>query len=474
QLRPKQGVYVVDTIVEEYEKVFTTGKYYHHDKHAPQQMEKQLKGQYKVHVEAKDQCIRAEIVRDSTSASEKYEQQSSLEGSYTQQFSFCMEDDKSNILNVAIDSIKNGQKTTDLNVRLDTREVVNSIILSLKWNPRYEQTYYGQIFEQLRHGLKHEVAEEIRHVVRTLRQILFEQQEEISRYQVLAERLTQSAEDFFGLESGEMQQLLNELVTEPLFSTLESLYRYGYEYGYVVEQYRQKVKHFIRKVEYECYQSDVCRQSAEALVEAYKTPERFVSTVSDYFVQALQHTHRFVSTSTSGRLIRSLFPSTFFENLPELLHQVNYYVLQSYTKMVHGNYPLAEFLNNLEQISHEMLVATHWRQVQWHQVKEAIGKMIELTVSPWRYTSTIRVLVYDPKQGQLQIELYGPAVKHPRYYYKQLVRPLLSSHQTDKLNYNQSGYGSYEKNGNNDFYYPAGEQQSSTTTHFLSQMFGRV
>lgn len=463
QLRPKQDVYVVDTVVEQYEKVVSSGKYYY-NQHAPQQMEKRVKGQYKIHVEAKDQCIRAEIVRDSASVDSKYEQRSPLEGSYTQQLSFCMEDDKSNILNVAIDSIENGQKTTDLNVRLDTREVVNSIILSLKWNPRYEKTYYGQIYEQLRHGLKSEVSEEIRHVVRTLRRILYEQQDGINRYQVLAERLVQSVEDFFGLDAGEVQQLMNELVTEPIISTLESLYRYGYEYGYIVEQYQQKMKQLVRKVEYECYQSDVCRQSVEAVVEACKTPERFVSMVSDYLVQALQHTHRVVSTSYSGRLIRSFIPATFYEYLPELIHQINHYFIQSYTKLVHGNYPLADFINNLEHVSHEMMVATHWRQVQWHQVKEAIGKMIELTVSPWRYISTTRVLVYDPQQGQLQIELYGPAVKHPRYYYKQIIRPILS-HRTDALNKSQS---SYEKSG---YYYPSSGEQSSS---ILSQMFGRV
>ena len=409
----------------------------------------------------------------------KYEQQQqeSLEGSYTQQLSFCMDDDKSNILNLAIDSIKNGQKTTDLNVRLDTREVVNSIILSLKWNPRYEQTYYGQIFEQLRHGIydKNEVAEEIKHVVRAVRRILYEQHDGINRYQVLAEQFVRLVEDFFGMDAGEVQQVMNDLVVVPILSTIESFYRYGYEYGYVVEQWQQKVQQFVRKVEYECYQSDVCRQSVEAVIEAYKTPERFVSVVSDYFVQALQHTHRFVSTSYSGRLIRSLIPSAFYDYLPELIHQINYYFVQSYTKIVHGNYPLAEFINNLENVSHEMMVATHWRQVQWQQVKEAISKMIELTVSPWRYMSTTRVLVYDPQQGQFQIELYGPAVKHPRYY-KQMIQPMLSHHtDVSNINNNQSwytGYGSYGKNYNKGgFYYPAGEQQPSS---ILSKMFGRV
>lgn len=471
QLRPKQSVYIVDAVVEQYHKVITNGRYYY-----GQQTEKQVKGQYKIHVEAKDQCIRADIVRDST---DKYEQQQqeSLEGSYTQQLSFCMDDDKSNILNLAIDSIKNGQKTTDLNVRLDTREVVNSIILSLKWNPRYEQTYYGQIFEQLRQGIydKNEVAEEIKHVVRAVRRILYEQHDGINRYQVLAEQFVRLVEDFFGMDAGEVQQVMNDLVVVPILSTIESFYRYGYEYGYVVEQWQQKVQQFVRKVEYECYQSDVCRQSVEAVIEAYKTPERFVSVVSDYFVQALQHTHRFVSTSYSGRLIRSLIPSAFYDYLPELIHQINYYFVQSYTKIVHGNYPLAEFINNLENVSHEMMVATHWRQVQWHQVKEAISKMIELTVSPWRYMSTTRVLVYDPQQGQFQIELYGPAVKHPRYY-KQMIQPMLSRHtDVSNMNNNQSwytGYGSYGKNYNKGgFYYPAGEQQPSS---ILSKMFGRV
>lgn len=398
EFRNKQGSFTTDILVDEYKKSYGHGYYYG----AGQQEQRQTQKQYKIHVEAKDKCVRAEIEN-------QHQQQ------HNQQMSLCMDMDQSNILNVAADSIENGQKTTDLNIRLDTREVVNSAVLSVRWNPKYYQTFLGQILNEITsHYNPSEVSNELHHMVGVLKQTFGQNGRQASSYQAFAEQLAQIAEDF-GIDTNQIKQNYQEFIAEPTAYHFQKVAQAIYNYFFIGSQAYEYFGKLVRNAEYECYNSELCRNVVKNLAN-FDSVEKVYDFVADQVVNTLQHAHRIISTSYAGRLVRGLIPSTLLNHLPQFIHQANYYLVNAYTKIVHGNYPLAELIDNIEHILHQMLESTHWLNVEWNQVKKSVGKVVQMTLSPTQYATTSRVLIYDPTEGKFQIELYGPAVQHPRYY----------------------------------------------------------
>lgn len=412
----KPGVWIVDILVEEYGVVpsqrtsVIDGSYFYGSNGQRQgTQQKQTQGQYHVHVEAKDQCVRAEI--------EDQQQPENI-----QQLSYCMNVDQSNIMNLAVDSIVNGHKTSDLNVRMDTREIVNSVILSLKWNPSYQRTLMARFLNRFTSAYdQNELVEEMKHVVTGLHEKLVGHRQPgvqgsvgFNQFQALVDELIQISEDF-GIDVQDVKRIVRQFIIDPIVYGFEDMVKVVYDYVSVVEQLTNFIKHVTHSVQNQCYSNDICRQVVHSIV-SIDSFEKLIENMSGRLVESLKHTHRIISTSYTGRWIRSLIPSTVLDYIPEVIHQVNYYFVNFYTKTISRNYPLNELLNNIEHVLHEMMISTQWNQVEWKQVKMAVDRIVQLTLMPWKFTTTSRVLIYDPQQGQLQIELYGPAVKHPRYY----------------------------------------------------------
>jgi len=161
-----------------------------------------------------------------------------------------------------------------------------------------------------------------------------------------------------------------------------------------------------------CGQSQTCTRITQ-LVDTIQNTDDFARLVAEPLVRLLQRSHRLVARS-QGKLIRNL-PFQF--NLTQFVPQVVQDWLQTTTETVYQiarnlwfnpQNPFTGIWQHLEQIAQELTQTTQWRQVQWERIEQALEQSIQLLVSPSVWASSVRVLIWDPQSGQLQVEIRSP------------------------------------------------------------------
>lgn len=355
--------------------------------------------QYRVHVETQGKCVRADI--QDVQNQETYHQVNA-----------CVDTDRANIVNIAVDSVRDGEKTSDLNIRLDTRSVMNILKLYLKVNPQYARQIVSTIVQGYRYPSSlgnYEFVRELAHQARVIVNKLYD-----SQYSHLLIQEFQPILDELNINFDDLWQQLQYYLTEPSWEmiqqvceVIERIYRPVYR---VYSQYCQRI---VRSL----YANPVIRRILNTLTDV-ESWENLAEVAAQRVVQALEHTHRFVMSSTSGQFLRRLLP-----DMPRAVYEVYNTVLGLIGQTIKYSTTYENVASHLNHIAQEMFRYSDSHSINWNRVKESVSEVMKAILTPFNYKTSTRVVVFDPQEGELQVEIYNLAATHRRLFGEQQTMP---------------------------------------------------
>lgn len=385
----------------------------------PRSQQMVLEKEHKVHVETQGKCLRADI--EDTQNTDTY-----------RQVNICLDADRANIINVAVDTIRNGEKTTDLKIRLDTQSVTNTLKLYLRWNPKYGQKLLSIILSVVRQEqwlTSSELVQEVCH-----------------KYLLLLEKLYDSQYQKFIVE--ELIQIIDELNIN-----LEQWYELCQYYLITpFEQYNEVVCNLVKQltqngfrclreicecIQQFCYRFKPLKWFCE-LFTSIDSVEQLRQIVAERLVEALQRTHRFVATSRSGRYIRQLIPNI---SIPEPIEKLTCKVYEMFSKVLLDNTAFRQLWRHCERIINELYQSSELNTINWDRVNQSIQEALNVLFNPVGLKSTGRVLVWDPQQGELQLEIYNTVAQHRRLFHDRRQLQI----QGNKTDFMSRFYGSDDR-----------------------------
>lgn len=368
-----------------------------------------LVSEHKVHIEAVGRCIRADVEKVTEGA----------EGAATsRQINICADLSRSNILNVAIDSLKGGEKTLELSARIDARSAAQTLALGARWNPAYSRKLL-QTLLQIKQGqsTSSDIAQQI-----AQHELV---QEISSKYSaVFASLLANAAEPFvevckevmpiaqeYGITSQQIKQWTSS-AWAPIARFVQSSQQYGREN---IEQVEAAYEEAVEAVKRVCGKSAGCQAVSKAL---YEGNDELARLASSSLVSLLKKTHRFVVRS-KGRLIEQMPSLANAHNwqMPSFVPSVVSQALKSSAQAVYSwsqqaffkpSGPFAGIVAHIESIARELVNSSSTKNIRWERIEGAIEDALKLVSSPSAWASSVRVLVWDPTNGQLQMEVKSP------------------------------------------------------------------
>ena len=362
-----------------------------------------LASEHKVHVESVGKCIRADI-EDAQSQDDT-----------TRQVNICADLSRSNLVNIAIDSMRNGQKIGEFSARLDARSVAQTLKLSLRWNPEYSRKLLATLLQLNQqnqqvlseHITQHELIQELIHKYTVVVQRLAQDFAYEPLVKILIEEILPVVEEF-----GLTPEVINRYVTiawEPMERVFEFIRVYLVDN---VEQWERAYAEWIAQWQRTCARSKTCTKASQ-LMYALQNSEELSRLIAEPVVALLQKSHRIVARS-HGKLIRHLPEINLSQFVPESVREFVRYTFETtvtWTRqaLVDPRNPFSGVLQRVETIARELFASNQFRQVRWERIQEATQEAVRLLFSPSAWSSSVRVLIWDPQNGQLQVEIKSPA-----------------------------------------------------------------
>jgi len=348
----------------------------------------------------------------------------SKEGVQSHKWHACADLSNNRLLQLTAESFEDTEKITDLSLVLDTRHQ-KTLKLHAHWDPSKLGEYLyslAQNSESRDQGFN-EINEEIIHKSRVIGR------------QVADDALIPVAEIFID----EINELIEELAEnfKPFRLIVERLYsrapsqqqlREFYEKvkdatedvidavtpDWLIEQIQYSVKNLARSIRKKCKNnSQKCYQILYSL-ENYGLKEA-LNVVARDLQQALKSTHR-VIINTSGKLVKYLpeinirFPSIgnseFAQNVAQKVRSILAFIGQQMEQIIESNDDLKQLSIRSKQLVQELY--KEYDQINWSRVQKAINDVMEVLLSKDAWKSSSRVLLWDPQNGELQLELKSP------------------------------------------------------------------
>ena len=379
----------------------------HQSKWTSGNQEPVLVAEHKIHLETVGRCIRAEI-EDTRQINNE-----NSRGGNIQQVNLCVDMSRSNLVNLAVDSIENGQKETQFDARVDSRSALRALRLSLQWNPRYSRQILTTLLSLNQQSQQ------------TLIDQLSEQefiQEFLHKYSIILRQLTHglAIEPLQTIVIDELLDITRELgftsqvirnTIEPLRQWLEVIVRY---YLDNVQRLQSVYQEWIANVDRLCVQSKTCTK-IQRLVETVQNTDDLSRLITEPLVQLLQNSHRFVTHSQGKLAYRFPQISRLWEKfVPLAIQDLFQATIQTVYDVARNLWlnpqnPFAVLWQQVEQIVRELTQTDEWRQVRWERIQEALEQSAKLLFSPSVWTSSVRVLNWDPQNGQVQLEIRSPS-----------------------------------------------------------------
>lgn len=401
-----------------------------------------LVSEHKVHIESTDRCIRAEI--------EDVQKISS-----SRQVNLCADLKRANIFNLDIDSISgNGQKTAEFSARLDAKSAAKTLALGAHWNPVYSrkllQTLLNikesastseDLVEQIS---RHEVVQELSAKYSALFRSLFSN---------AAQPLTEVAKELapIAAEYGLTEEVLQKWTAAawaPIGAAIDSVSEYSREN---IDQLIGAYTEAVEEVKKACARSTSCRSVSEALE---KGNEEVARLASRSIVGLLQKTHRFVVKTKGGALLEKLKAEEVLEQLQAMVPEPVTEAIKSAAQTAYGwardvtlnpSGPFAGVFRHLENIFGELIKGGS-DSIRWERIESSVSEAVHLLTSPSAWASSVRVLLWDPVNGQLAVE-----VKSPQTFTTAAAIAGMGSNETENINSNSSssswlnGINSYDR-----------------------------
>jgi hypothetical protein len=164
----------------------------------------------------------------------------------------------------------------------------------------------------------------------------------------------------------------------------------------------------IRSARKQCKRSEICYKALYAF-ENYGL-ESLLDLFYSTALETLHTTHRVVMT-TSGRLIRALPSAPLW--LQSYAEDYKQWIRDSFEAIIASNQDLRQFYQHFCRLFAELLKdnASH---IEWQAVRDSARQMADIALSPAALQSSTRVLVWDPENGRLLVEIRAPVVHSRR------------------------------------------------------------
>lgn len=335
----------------------------------------------------------------------------------------CAQSPSTNYFSFAVNSYKEGQKVTQFATVLDTRSV-KSLQMKLKRQPNEISDALEWFTENVfanDYLFNNEFSHELRHKI-----------EQIAHH---------ISDDFFAPIFDMFSQFANDFVQNfPQFKQfLYQLRQFVYkiqeniknipdfqEFVNFFESYLRSVYRIFRR---QCTRSDTC-------YEFVTTAERYgyegvLRLVYQKVYESAKESHRFILTTT-GRLFKNInFPS--FDEIMEKTRlakvaKVLYANIVDYIHtIVESNDDLKRLSMQLNQLANEF--NREFDAINWEKVKQIFRNLFSVVFSRESWTSSSRVLVWNPKQGEIEFEVRSPLLHNARRL-KSVLIPSSSSHSS--------------------------------------------
>ena len=400
-----------------------------------------LVSEHKVHIESTDRCIRAEI-------------EDAQKISSSRQVNLCADLKRANIFNLDIDSISgNGQKTAEFSARLDAKSAAKTLALGARWNPVYSRKLLQTLLNIKESSSSEDLVDQIsRHEV---------VQELSAKYSALfrslfanaAQPLTEVAKELapIAAEYGLTEEVLQKWTAAawaPIASAIDSVSEYSREN---IDQLTGAYTEAVEEVKKACARSASCRSVSEALE---KGNEEVARLASRSIVGLLQKTHRFVVKTKGGALLEKLNAEEVLEQLQAMVPEPVTEAIKSAAQTAYGwardvtlnpSGPFAGVLRHLESIFGELIKGGS-ESIRWERIESSVSEAVHLLTSPSAWASSVRVLLWDPVNGQLAVE-----VKSPQTFTTAAAIAGMGSNETENINSNSSssswlnGINSYDR-----------------------------
>jgi hypothetical protein len=339
--------------------------------------------------------------------------ESKKSGINEKRISFCANHQNSKLLAINIQSIdeNSGEKTVDFQLEIDSRNG-KTLRIHSHWNPEkvknlllvLAQNYENSINSE--NGLN-EISDELR-----------------QKSLLITKQLTEEIIlPFISLFGDEFEDLFQELAKNfsPVMKALERFSQNLPNFQQIYEKYSEKVfrpfewifgklsiksRNILRNLRKQCKYSETCYQMVYAF-DNYGFNAVF-ELLTTKITESLKKTHRFVIT-TSGQLIQSLPSVPVPEFVNNFFEQYYLELKSTFETIINSNQDLKQFVYHLKQIFNQ-LIEENFDSIDWSRVQQSANQIFDIVFSRSSWSSSSRVLVWDPLRGEIQIEMRSPIV----------------------------------------------------------------
>jgi hypothetical protein len=339
--------------------------------------------------------------------------ESKKSGINEKRISFCANHQNSKLLAINMQSIdeNSGEKTVDFQLEIDSRNG-KTLRIHSHWDPQNVKHLLLVLAQNYENSINsdssfNQISDELKH-----------------KSLLITKQLTEEIVlPFISLFGDEFEDLFQELAKNfsPVMKALERFSQNLPNFQQIYEQYSEKVfkpfewifgklstksRNILRNFRKQCKYSETCYQMVYAF-DNYGINAVF-ELLTTKMTESLKKTHRFVIT-TSGQLIRSLPSVPVPEFVKNIYEEYSMELKSTFETIINSNQDLKQFVFHLKQIFNQ-LIEENFDSINWSRVQQSAKEIADIVFSRSSWSSSSRVLVWDPLRGEIQIEMRSPIV----------------------------------------------------------------